>query len=62
MKKECCECLYFKPYRPSNNLGKCHRYPPVKLNGVVDRCGDFKFIHPAVEMDDWCGEFRQKRG
>lgn len=48
--KRCKECTFFEH-------GFCKRYPRT----VVFTGGDspIKCIYPAMQEDDWCGEFRK---
>lgn len=34
------------------DVGRCHRYPPV----MVPEGDQYSFDYPAVNPDDWCGE------
>jgi hypothetical protein len=58
--KEICEnCRFYIPYDRSEGI--CRRYPPV-YTGKHDLDGTFTgaFDQPAVDAEDWCGEWKPK--
>lgn len=57
---ECKNCKYFRTWVTLQTKGDCHRYPPifVEVNNSTDEFHEFTF--PATNINDWCGEFKEK--
>jgi hypothetical protein len=64
----CADCKFFKPFEAEDDTGGwCRRKPPVIVDALfqpahpdtsaVDAVAGCSFF-PAVDQDDWCGEFQ----
>lgn len=72
----CLKCHWFESVKSKHDLeacGYCHRYPPsfdsiVAWDEVANESGTstevsartYAWVHPKVNTDDWCGEFKDK--
>lgn len=57
----CGNCIFFDA-SSSTELGRCHRYPPQTiLHPDSEILGTMTLEFPAMQINEWCGEFRRKK-
>lgn len=44
----------------NSNGVMCHRYPPTIIYESYDQGGQLSQHFPWLELNDWCGEFKDK--
>lgn len=60
MKNESCKnCKFFRLTNKDEGIGDCRRFPHQLLSLGMD--GVEVSWQPWVQLDDWCGEFKQSK-
>ena len=59
---KCEDCKYFVLNEPDDDIGSCHRYPPMLEPCEFDKSTfeGYKSYPWVFPCDDWCGEFQPK--
>ena len=57
VKRACKDCIFIEPANDKvrkRPIGYCHRFPPTLIKEYTTP------IFPAVDFEQWCGEFKDK--
>ena len=62
IKTICRNCKYFKLVSVDEGIGECHRYPPKVV--ILSRLAELpllKDVFVIVSIDNYCGEYAEKK-